>query len=45
MVREWGDNKSVQREVLPRDEWQLAGNLLPGGRLPHMVHGIRAVID
>lgn len=31
--------------MLPRDEWQLAGNLLPGGRLPHMVHGIRAVID
>lgn len=36
----------MQREgrVLPK-YWQLAGNLLPEGKLPHMVHGIGVVID
>lgn len=27
--------------MLPRDDWQLAGNLLSEGKLPHMFHGIR----
>lgn len=46
MACEWVDNKSVQREeCCQRDDWQLVDNLLPVGKLPHMVHGTRAVIN